>query len=124
MRPHNSVGGFRIYPSSPTDAEFADRGGAIIAQFNEGMDRLNTERQLTDREQGLVAQLDPNSERAINYHNLVALSNRLWQLALEKQQTLARNEISGPFTTTQLGQHLNQCANQWQKLKRQLDEQE
>ena len=123
MRPHNSVGGYRIYPSSPQDAESVERGGAIIAQFNEGMDRLNTERQLTERQQHLVNQLDPNSERANNYRRLIVVSDRLWELALEKQQALGRNEISGQFTTTQLGEILNRCANQWQQFKRQLDEQ-
>ena len=122
MRPHNSVGGYRIYPTSPQVAESVDRGVTIISQFNEGMDRLNRERQLTQTQQNLVDHLDPNRPLARSYQGLIAASNRFWQLALEKQQALARDELSGPFNTIQLGQHLNECANCWQEFKRQLDE--
>ena len=123
MRPHNSVGGYRIYPTSPQVAEFIDRGVATVAQFNEGMDRLNSERRLTQTQQNLVDNLDPNSPLARNYQGLITVSNRFWELALEKQQTLARNEFAGPYTVAQLGQHLNQCANGWHQFKGQLDEQ-
>ena len=122
MKPYNSVGGYRIYPSSPQVAESAQRGAAIIGQFNEGMDRLNTERELTQTQQNLVNNLDPHSQLASNYRGLITVSNRLWELALEKQRTLARHEISGPLTTAQLGHQLNQCANRWQELKRQLEQ--
>ena len=123
MRPNNSVGGYRIYPKAPDFAEACDRAVAIRGQFREGMDRLHTERQLTDRQQRQVDQLDPNSEHANNHQRLMNASNRLCQLALEKQQALARYEDSGQFTTEQLGQHLIQCANFWQEFKQQLDEQ-
>ena len=123
MRPHNSVGGYRIYPTAPDFAEACNTAVAIRGQFREGMDRLNTERQLTERQQRQVDQFDPNSELAHTHQRLFALSNRFWRLALEKQRALARYEDSGQFTTEQLGQHLNQCANRWQEFKRQLDEQ-
>ena len=123
MRPHNSVGGYRIYPTSPDLAEACDTAIAIRAQFREGMDRLNTERRLTETQQLQVDQLDSNSERANIYRSLIAISNRLWELALEKQQAIARHEDSGLFTTEQLGKLLNHYANQWQEFKRQLDEQ-
>ena len=122
MRPHNSVGGYRVYPTSPRDAEACDNALAVMGQFNEGMDRLHRERQLTEREQRLLDHLDPNTDRAMYYRNLLAISDRIWQLALEKQQALARFEASGQFTTEQLGEILNQYANQWQAFKRQLDE--
>ena len=123
MRPHNSVGGYRIYPTSPENAEACDNAIAVMGQFNEGMDRLHRERQLSEREQHLVDHLDPRSRLAISYRNLQAISARIWQHALEKQQVLARFEASGQFTTEQLGEILNQYANKWQAFKRQLDEQ-
>ena len=123
MRPHNSVGGYRIYPTSPDFAEACDTAVAIQGQFREGMDRLNTEQQLTERQQRQVDQLDPNSEHAIDYRRLIAFSNRLWELALTKQQALNRLNDSGQFSAAQLGQHLNHCANRWQQFKSQLDEQ-
>ena len=123
MRPSNSVGGYRIYPSSPGQADAVAIGVAIIGQFNEGMDRLNRERELTQREQQLIDNLDPNSQIARNYQGLITVSNRLWQFALEKQQSLDRAESVGPYTTAQLGQRLIECANHWRQLKHQLEEQ-
>ena len=123
MRPHNSVGGYRIYPTSPQASESLDRAVAAIGQFREGMDRLNTERQLTETQQHQLNHLDPNSERANNHRRLIVVSDRLWQLALAKQRALNRLDDSGQFSAAQLGQHLNHCANRWQEFKRQLDEQ-
>ena len=122
MRPHNSVGGFRIYPSSPQASESLDRAVAAIGQFREGMDRLNTERQLTETQQQQLNHLDLSCELANNHRRLIVISDRLWQLALAKQQALNRQDDSGEFFAAQLGQHLNHCANRWQEFKRQLDE--
>ena len=103
MRPHNSVGGFRIYPSSPQAAESHERAIASIGQFREGMDRLNRERQLTQTQQQRLDQLDPNSQRVDNYRRLIVTSDRLWQMALAKQQALNRLDDSGQFSAGQLG---------------------
>ena len=123
MRQHNSVGGYRIYPSSRQASESLEAAVAVIGQFREGMDRLNRERQLTQVQQNLVNNLDPNRPLARGYQGLITASNRIWQLALNKQQALARYEDSGQFSTEELGQHLNECANCWQELKRLLDQQ-
>ena len=124
MRPHNSVGGYRVYPTSPADAETAEAEIAILSQFNEGMDRLNTERQLTAREQRLVDQLNRHSELAFEYRRLLVTSNTIWGLALEKQQAHARNELdAGELTTEQLAEVLNNCANRWREFKRGIEEQ-
>ena len=121
MRPNNSVGGYRLYPSSPLDADTAELGVAALGQFNEGMDRLNRERQLTQREQYLVDHLNPNSQLARNYRSVCASSDRLWQLALDLQQQLNRRVFTGPYTMQQLATLLAQCANQWQELRDQLE---
>ena len=118
MRPHNSVGGFRIYPTSPQVAELVERGRAIIGQFNEAMDRLNTERQLTERQQQQVDSLDPTSLLASNYQTLTTITNRAWQQALQIQE----NEIADEQRVFAISRHLNACANRWQGFKRQLDE--
>ena len=122
MRPHNSVGGFRIYPSSPQTSELLEIAIANIGLFREGMDRLNRERQLTETQQNQVDHLDPSSESANNYRRLNSISDRLWALALEKQQFLNQMDDSGQYTADQLGHRLNHCANLWQNFKRQLDE--
>ena len=122
MRPHNSVGGYRVYPTSPADAQSADNNITTLSQFNEGMDRLNRERQLTEREQHLLDNLDPNSQPVNNYRRLMTASNNLWTLALEKQRTRNLGVVAGPYTINQIAHHLNRCADQWQELKRQLDE--
>ena len=121
MRPHNSVGGYRIYPTAPDFAEACDRAVAIRGKFREGMDCLNTERQLTARQQAQVDQLVPTCEQANNHRRLMNASNRLWQLALENQRDMVRYEDYGQFTTEQLGELLNDCAKCWQAFKRQLD---
>ena len=122
MRQANSVGGYRLYPTSPEDAEIAETNVAVRGQFNEGMDRLNTERQLTQREQQLIDQLHDDNQLAWDYQSLRATSTQLWQQALAKQQQLNQGIIAGPYTTNQLGLLLNQCANNWQQLKRNLEE--
>ena len=124
MRPHNSVGGYRVYPTSPADAETANAEVAILGQFNEGMDRLNTERQLTDQEQYLVDHLDHRSELANKYQRLLVTSNTIWGLALEKQQAHGRNEFDpGELTTEDLVVVLNDYANRWRAFKREIAEQ-
>ena len=123
MRPNNSVGGYRLYPSSPVDAEMASIATGIIGQFNEGMDRLNRERQLTETQQQVVNNLNPNSQLGRKYQNLISASNDLWQMALEKQQNNNQNIMAGPYTTEELADRLSRCANLWQQMNRRLDEQ-
>ena len=119
MRPHNSVGGYRIYPTSPAVAESVERGVAIIGQFNEAIDHLHAERQLTQAQQRRVDHLDPNSQLARNYQALRTVTNGLWQRALEFREL----QIMDGQQITELSHHLNASANRWQGFKRQLDEQ-
>ena len=122
MRHNNSVGGYRLYPSSPDVAESAGRLRAIIGRFNEGMDRLSRECELTQIQQQLVNNLDSNCQLARYTQSLRNLSQRLWQLALEKQQEHNLGGDNGIYSTDELGMRLNNCANRWQELKRLLDE--
>ena len=122
MRPNNSLGGYRIYPTSPAYAEEIEIGIAILGQFNEGMDLLNRECELTERQQQLVNALDPNTQLARNYHSLRSSSNELWRLALDKQRQINQQIVAGPYTTETLCTLLNQWSNRWKQFKRQLDE--
>ena len=119
MRLRNSVGGFRMYPTSPQVAELAERRFAIIGQFNEGMDRLNTQQQLTDRQNQVVNQLDPTSQLANKHQRLRAITNVLWLRAMETQQY----EITDAEFVSDLSRQLNACANKWQRFKSQIEEQ-
>ena len=123
MKANNSVGGYRLYPSSPEVAESAGRVNAIIGRFNEGMDRLNRECELTETQQQLVNNLDSNCQLARYYQSLGNVSNRLWRLALEKQQEHNLGGDGGIYSTDELGMRLNNAANSWQELKRLLNEQ-
>ena len=124
MKLRNSVGGQRIYPTSPEEAEMAAMAIGIIGQFNEGMDRFNRERTLTEQQhQLLVQRQNLNTQLARCYRMLTALSDRFWQLALEKQQFLNLGLIDGPYTTKELGQLLIRFADLWKGLKRRLDDQ-
>ena len=125
MRPNNSVGGYRIYPSSPAEAENEDLCVAALGQFNEGMDRLNRERRLTQMQQQLINRLDPGSQLARRYQNLRSSSARLWRQALAEQleqNGVIRNEETASYTTAEFGQILIDCADQWQQFKRELEE--
>ena len=122
MRPNNSLGGYRIYPTSPAYAEEVESGIAILGQFNESMDHLNRECELTQRQQQLLNTLDPTSQLAKSYHSLRSSSDALWQLAFEKQRQIDQQIVAGPYTTLTLCRLFNQCSNQWKQLKRQLDE--
>ena len=121
MRPNNSVGGYRIYPTSPEDAEIATTVVGILGQFNESMDRMNSEWDLTQTQQQKLDRLNPNSRLARQYSTLSVASTELWQLALERQQQHDQGVAAGPYSTDQLTERLNRCANGWQQLKRQLD---
>ena len=123
MRPNNSLGGYRIYPTSPEYAEIVASGFAIVGQFNEGMDRLNRDRQLTETERQLLDHLNPDSQLAQDYARLQTHTNLLWQRALQKQQSFAQMSPTGPLTMNDLGQLLIRCADHWQLLKRRLDAQ-
>ena len=123
MRPHNSVGGYRIYPTSPADAEEADTQIALVALFNEGMDRLRRERELNQREQRLLANLPPNSQLVRDYQGMSSASNLIWRLGLEHQESLNNGVPPGPFTLRELGEGLIRHANRWQQWKQRLNEQ-
>lgn len=121
MRKSNSVGGYRLYPTSPEDAEIEEINTAVLGQFNDGMDRLNRERELSQREQQLIDQLGADNQLAWDYQSLRATTNQLWRLALQKQQQLNEGIIAGPYSTNQLGLRLIDCANNWQQFKRNLE---
>ena len=123
MRSNNSLGGYRIYPTSPEYADTVASGSATLGQFIEGMDRLNRDRQLTATEQQQLDHLNPASPLAQDYSRLQTNSNQLWQLALEKQQSFSQMRPTGPFTMDDLGRMLIRCADHWQSLKRRLDAQ-
>ena len=122
MRTRNSVGGYRVYPTSPADAEAAEHNIAVLGRFNEGMDRLNRERQLTEQEQHQVDHLDQNSQLGNYYQRLIAMSDNLWTLGLEKQRNPDDELVAGRYTVNQLTILLNQCADRWLDIKRRLDE--
>ena len=123
MRNRNSVGGQRVFPSSPLFEEVHNLGRALISQFREGMDRLNRERELSPEEYHRAGNLPSNSALAREYTTLNSVTQTLWQHALDKQQHLNVGGDGGHYTTEELGQHLNAAANRWQQFKRQLDEQ-
>ena len=122
MRQNNSVGGYRLYPSSPEVAESAGNVRATIGRFNEGMDRLRRERELTETQHRIVNTIDSNCQLARYHRSLGNLSNRLWQLALEKQQERNMGGDGGMYSTDELGERLNEAANRWRELKRLLAE--
>ena len=122
MRLRNSVGGQRIYPTSPEEAETAVMAIGIIGQFNEGLDRLNRERTLTETQQRLLDQRPDSVMHLAFCHRILSFfSDRFWQFALEKQLLHNHGIIDGPYTTKELGERLNHCADLWQGLKRRLD---
>ena len=121
MRNRNSVGGQRIFPGNPILEDINNLGRALIAQFREGMDRLNQERELTIEEQRLVDNLPPNSALAREYTALNMASETLWQQALDKQQHHNLGGDGGVYSTEELGERLIAAANRWQGFKRQLD---
>ena len=123
MKPHNSVGGFRIYPSSPQAAELVEMRVALLGQFNEGMERFDTQRQLTQAQQQRINHLDAHSRLSQDHMSLDISSNLVWQLALEKQQYHTQGVTGGQYTTKEMTDILNQYADRWRTFKHQLDEQ-
>ena len=117
------MGGQRIFPGSPILEDVNSFSQAIIAQFRDGMDRLNHERELTYEQQQIVDDLPPNSHLVQEYTALNIASQVLWEQALDKQQHHNLGGDGGFYTTEQLGQRLNVAANRWQRFKRELNEQ-
>ena len=122
MRNRNSVGGQRIFPGNPILEDINNLGRALIAQFREGMDRLNDERELTIEQQHVVAHLPSNSALAREYTALNMASHTLWQQALDKQQHHNLGGDGGVYTTEELGQRLIAASERWRQFKRQLDQ--
>ena len=122
MKRHNSVGGSRTYPISPYMQECFQRASAILGQFNEGLDRLNSDRQLTPAEQQRVENLHPRSPLARQFARLCQTSDRLWQRALEERDAINNDAIHEPRTATELGEQMILCADRWRAFKSQLQE--
>ena len=96
------------------------------------MDHLNRSRELKELKLQSVDNLDPNSHLAIHYQSLTTATDTLWQLGLIKQQFINQGSLDNqanqvvnarPYTTDDLTRRLNRCANQWNELKRSLNEQ-
>ena len=120
MKKINSVNGYRIYPSSPSEAENAARHVAVVARFNEGMDRLHQDKSLSTSEQELVDRLPDNSDLQRKYQGLLCRSDVLLTIAHDEQQYL-ENDYNGDFTATELhAQRLIACANLWVAFKDKL----
>ena len=123
MRPHNSVGGYRILPSSPADAQEADRAVTIIALFNEAKDRLRTSSELTEREQALVDNLEPNCQLARDFRSFTKLTDRYWQIALNNQNIINQDSDDNIWEIRALEQKMTGQANLWERFKLGLNEQ-
>lgn len=123
MRNRNSVGGQRILPGSPVLEDIHNFGRSLMAQFREGMDRLHSERELSQEEQHRANNLLPNSVLAREYTALTQISQTLWEHALDKQQHHNLGGDGGYYSTEALGLHLIATANRWQDFKRRLNEQ-
>lgn len=117
MRQTNSVGGQRVYPGSPGFADDLRNSREIIGQFNDGMDRLRRDRELTANQQEYIDSLDANHPIKRLQQLLTTKSDMLWQYALEKQNALNQGLQTGPYTTAQLGELLIGCADRWRQLK-------
>lgn len=117
MKRINSVGGHRLYPSTPADSDRVASGIAIIGQFIDGMDCLNRHRELTPQQVSYVESLDSRSEIAQKYRHLMRRSEAVWQIALEKQIQINEMNLNGPYSTEEVGQRLIACANAWKQLK-------
>ena len=120
MKRINSVGGYRIYPSSPGQSDAAARGNAILGRFREGMDRLYHERNLSESEQSLIGHMGHESEITQKYQKLQRNTETLWNIAIEKQQARNRGENSELLTMAEIGERLLHCANRWALLKETL----
>ena len=117
----NNVGGQRIRPGDPYMDDSHNRNRAIIGQFNDGMDRLNRERELTVSEQEIANDLNPNSDLRIEYTALRMATETLWQHALEKQQNHNNRNDAGVYTTDELGRRLIAAADRWHLFKEKLN---
>ena len=122
MRAHNNVGGHRIYPTSVAVANAADSVVATIGQFNDGMDRLNQQRGLSESHEAILAALPSNSGLRRTHRQLSQRTALVWQEALQCQRD-RQGELGVDQADLQATSNaLHQCANGWEELKRQLDE--
>lgn len=124
MRRLNSVGGHRAQPSSPDQADNANNNRNVVAQFNEGMDRLNSERNLSTEQQVRVDNLPQNSPLVRNYNRLTGITTVFWYSVLEHQQTLRGGVTARPRQTNEIASMMVDLANQWESLKNDLNQQE
>ena len=119
----NSVGGRRIYPTSSSIAEAAETAISVIGRFNDGMDQLNNERQLSNQQQIRVRNLAANSSMRQMYLHLQRVTGIVWQSALNRQRE--RNGEIGVHQNVleSTTERLFLCAEDWRQFKQQLDDQ-
>lgn len=120
MRRRNSLGGHRLYPSSPEAANRVSRGLEVLDRFIEGLDNLRNARELTEEQHTIIQNLEPNSQKLRNYHILMQRTESLWEIAMQKQASFNTNEYPGRYNTTEINEGLHICCQQWQDFKNTL----
>lgn len=113
--------GYRIYPGSPDDDQQLSEFMAARGVFNEGLDRLNRQRELSAQQHRTLETIAPPQHLAQQLRQLEEHSNRLWQIAMQKQAYLRREtDDPGELSINQIGHQLISLASQWQALKMRL----
>ena len=121
MKRTNSVGGHRTYPTTPQMHEIEARAHGEIGVFNDGLDRLNRERQLTVEQEQFLHQLADNAPLKQRFARIAARTNRLWNLAMDHQRFLrGESDDDGPYTTANLGQRMIAESDTWTRFKQDI----
>lgn len=117
MRRVNSVGGYRIYPTSPQSADVAAYAESVLGQFNDGMDRLHYHRELSPAEQQILSHARNGSTIAVRYQVLLHRTSRLWNLALAQQDLINHSIPIEINNAAELAASLIACSEEWEQLK-------
>ena len=122
MKSSNSIGDNRTYPSTPQMHEIEARAQGEIGIFNDGLDRLNRERQLTAQQEQFLHNLADNAPLKQRLATMTDRTNHLWTLAMNHQRFLHNeSDDDGPYTTAGLGQRMITASNTWIQFKQDIN---
>lgn len=116
---NNTVGGYRIRAGTPLQAEVSAHLIALRGHFNEGLDNVDIERNLTEHQEEFLKTLPRDHSFRRRYNNLRRFTEVLWDRASAHQQEMNQTHPTGQ--TREIATSLIDAANEWSRFKEELD---
>lgn len=93
----------------------------LVTKFNTSMDTLCDEKELSLLQKNVLEQQNPYSQLAREYRNLLAHTQTVWRLAVQRKVFLRKDATAGPYTTVELISILDNHTERWRSFKNKLE---